>query len=110
MKEERLESCGLVFLYLTGRLEEGRGLSLRKIDSCQHLMDFSEQVRSLRAETAGKADMELFCILGRSGSVDRIVSAVGQQIGIVSAVIRAVLWRLGDFRVLGRPEPRRQQP
>ena len=80
MKEERLESCGLVFLYLTGRLEEGRGLSLRKIDSCQHLMDFSEQVRSLRAETAGKADMELFCILGRSGSVDRIVSAVGQQI------------------------------
>lgn len=54
MKEKRLESCGLVFLYLTGRLEEGRGLSLRKIDSCQHLMDFSEQVRSLRAETAGR--------------------------------------------------------
>ncbi len=47
MKEERLDSCGLVFLYLAGQLGEDGRLYVRKTDSCQYLMDFSEQVRSL---------------------------------------------------------------
>lgn len=80
MGKESLDSCGLVFLYLAGQLGEDGRLYVRKTDSCQYLMDFSEQVRSLQAETAGGADIELFCILGRCESVDRIASALGQQI------------------------------
>ena len=61
MGKESLDSCGLLFLYLAGQLGEDGRLYVRKTDSCQYLMDFSEQVRSLQAETAGGTDIELFC-------------------------------------------------
>ena len=48
MKREEMGSCGLIFLYLAGQKEENGGLMLRKVDSCQDILDFSEQVRVLQ--------------------------------------------------------------
>ena len=57
MKREEMGSCGLIFLYLAGQKEENGGLRIRKVDSCQDILDFSGQVRVLREEVSGEADI-----------------------------------------------------
>ena len=73
-------SCGLIFLYLAGQKEENGGLMLRKVDSCQDILDFSGQVRVLQEGVSDGADIELFCILGRSERVEKIFSVIDRQI------------------------------
>ena len=80
MKREEMGSCGLIFLYLAGQKEENGGLMLRKVDSCQDILDFSGQVRVLQEEVSDGADIELFCILGRSERVEKIFSVIDRQI------------------------------
>lgn len=75
-----ISSSGMLFVYLAGKIVGNAEINVQQVNTYEYLLDFYEQVRELQGKVSEDADVEFFCVLGISEKVEKVASAIENQI------------------------------